>query len=495
MKEAVTIGLDLGTTGCKAVALGAAGTPLHAATATYPLKTDASGRAEQDPAALWRAVCGALQTLSDKLGGHSVMGLALSGAMHSVLPLGQDLEPLTDATTWADSRAVDYPARLRERTDPAALYTHTGCPLETPYHPVRLNWLREAQGDVFTRTHKVAALKDFILLQLTGRLVTDVGLASTTGLLDIHSLAWHLPALELSGIRAEHLPDLLLPTEQAGTVTRAAAAATGLPAGLPIFPGSSDGGLANLGAGVTTPGQTILTLGTSGAVRQVTDRPQHDLETGARATQHLTWCYVLTEGRYFAGGAINNGGLMLEWLRRTLYSELPKAEGFDRLLTESAGATSSDIVCLPYLTGERTPHWDAELRASFVGIAEHHSRIDLVWAGLEGVAFCLADVFDLVEPSAYPVQLSGGAARAPFLAQLITDTLGVACEPNDVADASALGAAVIAQVGLGQATLSEGAARLAHAPTERLEPNPDAHTHYAKKRERAHRLLAALRQA
>lgn len=485
VKQVVTIGLDAGTTGCKAVALSPAGQLLETTSGTYPLKTDASGRAEQDPEAIWSAVCKALRSLAKRLPDHHIAGIALSGAMHSVLPLSSNYQPLTDAITWADSRASDYPERLRERTDPAALYARTGCPLETPYHPARLNWLHDSQPDVFAKTHTFAALKDFLVLRLSGTLMTDIGLASTTGLFDIYTLTWQDQALVLAGIGPDKLPEFGLPTDRAGTLTDAAATATGLPAGLPIFLGSSDGGLANLGSGVVRAGETILTLGTSGAVRQVADAPQLD-------PNQLTWCYVLGEGHYFAGGAINNGGLTLEWLRRTFYSELPSQAGFAKLLEESAEAASSDLICLPYLTGERTPHWDADLRASFFGIGEHHTRADLVRAGLEGVAFCLADVFELVRPSDRPVQLSGGAARAPFLAQLLTDTLGVPTETNDVADASALGAAVIAQVGLGLTTLSEAAARLAHASQARLEPNPEAHAHYREKRARARNLLEAV---
>lgn len=492
--ETLTIGLDIGTTGCKAVALAAGGEPLATTSATYPLLTDASGRAEQEPEALWSAVCRALLELTERLRGATtatttttaIEGLALSGAMHSVLPLDKNLAPLANALTWADSRASDAPKALRERTDEGALYRLTGCPLQTPYHPARLSWLQEAHPELTRRSRYFVALKDFIALQLCGHLSTDHGLASTTGLLDIHTLSWQGEALSLAGISAERLPELRRPTDRAGTLKRAAAEATGLPAGLPIFLGSSDGGLANLGSGVAKPGETILTLGTSGAVRQVATTPQLD-------DRALTWCYVLTEGHYFAGGAINNGGLTLEWLRRTFYKDLPKEEGFTQLLADSAHAPSGELICLPYLTGERTPHWDAELRASFFGVGEYHARADLVRAGLEGVACCLADVFDLIKPSALPVQLTGGAARAPFLAQLITDALGARTEANHVADASALGAAMLAQVGLGMTTLTGAAERAAEVAQTRLEPDPEAHAHYREKRARARRLLEATR--
>ncbi len=481
---AITLGLDIGTTGCKVVALSPTGKILGEASATYPLLTDASGQAEQDPYAIWQAVCQSLQNLSGQLSHSGVpqpAGLSLSGAMHSILPLGAHAEPLGNALTWADSRAKG------PVTDGAEdIYEKTGCPLETPYHPARLRWFRKTQPGLFHRTRTFVSLKDYVAYRLTGTLATDIGMASTTGLLDIREAHWYKGALTLAGISADVLPELTSPTAQLGTVTPEAAAATGLEPGTAIFTGTSDGGLANLGSGVVRPGETVVTVGTSGAVRQVADAPQ-------LGPEGLTWCYLLAENRYFAGGAINNGGLALEWLRATLYSELSEDEGFKRLLEGAAEAAPSSVICLPYLTGERTPHWDASLRGAVFGVGKAHGRADLARAGLEGVAFCLADVYDLLRPNEQPVQLTGGVTRSPFWAQLITDTLGVRTELNRVADASAIGAALLAQIALGWTTF-EGAAQLASTGERTLlTPDPEKHAVLSEKRRRAHTLLAATR--
>ncbi len=478
-----TLGLDVGTTGCKVVALSPAGKVLRVESATYPLLTDASGRAEQDLDAIWAAVCRSLRGVSEFLRGSGLKpaGLSLSGAMHSILPLGAHAQPLGNAVTWADSRAEELVIESA-----GGIYERTGCPLETPYHPARLRWLKETQPELFARTRTFISIKDYVAYRLTGTLATDIGMASTTGLLDIYKASWHEGALELAGITADVLPELVSPTAQLGTLTPEAVAATGLPAGTPVFAGTSDGGLANLGSGVARPGETVVTVGTSGAVRQAADTPQ-------LGSEGLTWCYLLSENRYFAGGAINNGGLALEWLRATLYSEFPKREGFKQLLRNAAEAAPSDIICLPYLTGERTPHWDASLRGAMFGVGKSHTRADLARAGLEGVAFCLADVYSLLRPNAQPVQLTGGVTRSPFWAQLITDTLGAKTELNRVADASAIGAALLAQIALGWATF-EGAARVASVGERTLlTPDPEKHTALNEKRRRAHALLAATR--
>lgn len=477
-----TLGLDLGTTGCKVVALGPEGDVLGGAAATYPLLTDASGRAEQDPAAIWKAACTVLRELTGELG-PNFSGLALGGAMHSVLPLGADGEPLSHALTWADSRADKL--RLPE-AELNELYRRTGCPGEVPYHPARLRWLRGADPELFRKTAKVAALKDFVGYRLTGTLATDVGMASTTGLHKLRGEGWDEGALEAAGITREMLPEPLEPTAQLGLLTADAASLTGLEAGLPVFAGSSDGALANLGSGVVRPGETVVTVGTSGAVRRVVAEPWLNEE-------RLTWCYRFGRGRLFAGGAVNNGGLALEWLRATLYGDLPKDEGFDRLLDDAAHAAPSELVCLPYLTGERTPHWDAALRGGFFGLGKHHTRADLARAGLEGVAFSLADVFDLLGPDGRRVQLSGGVTRNPFWAQLLTDALGVETELNTVADASAVGTALLAQIALGWRTFEDAAREVADEVRPTLTPDVGAHDRLKGKRRRAQALLQATR--
>ena len=485
--EALTLGLDIGTTGCKAVALSPTGKVLGLKSVTYPLLTDRSGRAEQDPHAIWQAVCQSLKELSGWLAEQRLprpAGMALGGAMHSILPLGENMQPLGNALTWADSRAEKFV--LDDRAASLRLYEATGCPLETPYHPARLRWFRAAQPELFSRTRTFVSIKDYIAYRLTGTLATDFGMASTTGLLDIHKVRWFDDALALAGISAAALPELIKATDQPGTLTPGAAAATGLAAGTAVLPGSSDGGLANLGSGVVRPGETVVTVGTSGAVRQVATAPQLDPEG-------LTWCYLLTEGRYFAGGAINNGGLALEWLRATLYSELPQAEGFEQLLKDAAGVKPSKIICLPYLTGERTPHWDASLRASMFGVGRYHTRADLARAGLEGVAFSLADVYELLKPNLLPVQLAGGVTRSPFWAQLLTDVLGTKTKLNPVADASGIGAALFAQVALGWVNLEEAAQLVSEGAKTELTPDPENHARLKEKRAQAQALLKATR--
>ena len=473
---ALLIGLDLGTTSCKAVALTAEGRLLAAASTTYSLQWPQPGWAEQDVWKVWRGTAEALQALAAQLLPAQVTGICLSGAMHSLFPVDDEATPLAPAMAWADNRAAPQATALSARTDPHTLYQRTGCPLCSTYHVARLRWWFEQALQVAQRATRFIAIKDWILHRLTGVWATDLSMASATGLLDIHRLAWDEEALSLAGVSVERLPPLVVASTVVGELTKRAADETGLPAGIPVVAGGSDGGLANLGAGAVTSGQVVVTVGTSGAIRRVLDYPWLDEE-------ERTWCYVLMEGRWFAGGAINNGGLALQWVRERFYPELPAEAGYEQLLTDAAAIPpgAGGVLMLPYFTGERSPHWNAAARAIIYGLGLEHSRAHVARATLEAVAFCLADVWQALaegnEP-AEPARLTGGIVRAPIWVQILADVLGIPLAPVQIADASALGAAILGHWALGNIpALAEGGAlpRLDLI----LEPDPQRHAFYS----------------
>jgi gluconokinase len=326
------------------------------------------------------------------------------------------------------------------------------------------------------------ALKDWVFWRLTGVWLTDVGLASTTGLLDLHRLDWDREALGLAGVDASRLPALAAPDAVGGALS-SAAAITGLPAGLPVVPGTSDGGTANLGAGAVRPGQTVITVGTSGAVRRLAAEPWLD-------PAERTWCYVLSAGRWFAGGAINNGGLALQWVRERFYGDVPGEAGYERLLQEAAAVPpgAEGVRVLPYFAGERSPHWNPLARAVISGLGLEHSRAHVARAALEGVAYCLADVWAaLGSPASAGARLTGSIARNPVWAQILADVLGAQLEADEAADASAVGGALLAHVALGHHASLEDAANRS-VTSEIYLPDIDRHAAYA----RVHREFQAL---
>lgn len=435
------IGLDLGTTNCKAVAMGPAGEVAASAARGYAMRSPRPGWAEQDVQEVWEGVVESLRSLASRAPVGEIAGLSLSGAMHSLLPVDKDGAPLGLAMTWADQRSAGKAEALRARTDAVALYQRTGCPLQALYYPAKLRWWVEEAESVAGRAAKFVAIKDWILFRLTGSWATDHSLASATGLQDISRLVWDEEALALAGVGAERLPALISPLEQVGKITPKAAQLSGLPAGLPVIAGASDGALANLGAGAALPGQTVITVGTSGAIRHLVDRPRLD-------PRQRTWCYILAEGRWFAGGAINNAGLAVQWVRDRFYPELPGEEGFLKLLADAAGIApgAEGAILVPYFTGERNPHWDSSARAVLSGLALGHNRAHIARAVLEGVAFCLADVWEALNVAGdvhEPVRLTGGITQSHLWAQILADVLGVSLVAVEAADASAIGAAML----------------------------------------------------
>ncbi len=437
----VTIGLDLGTTGCKAVAVNQDGHVLGRDAAEYPLIRLEEGQAEQDALVVYEAACAALRGLTAKLEIRP-SALALSGAMHSLLPVDAAGIPIANALTWADTRPGLVLEKLRANHDPLEVYARTGCPLQTPFHPAKLVWLREAHPEVFKSAARFIAIKDFVAYRLTGRWAADVSLASTTGLFNLHTQIWDADLLELAGVDESRVLEVIDSLETHGEVSASAARETGLPRGLRVVAGGSDGALANLGAGVIAPGSSVITIGTSGALRRAVAEPLLD-------PQARTWCYRLSKNHLFAGGAINNAGLLLEWLRDAFYREFDRDAGFEALLLEAANISpgADGLTVLPYLTGERSPHWRSDLEFTLHGAHLRHTRAHIARAALESIAFCLADIRAITGTDG-AIKLTGGITRSPTWMQTLSDVLETPLEPVDAADASAIGAATIARANL-----------------------------------------------
>jgi gluconokinase len=239
--------------------------------------------------------------------------------------------------------------------------------------------------------------------------------------------------------------------------------------------GASDGALANLGVAVTRPGQMVITIGTSGAVRRMVAAPWCD-------PAERTWCYLLNDDRWFAGGAINNGGMTLQWAHDHYYKEEP-GDGYARLMEEIEAVPpgAEGVRLLPYFTGERSPHWNANATAALLGLRLAHTRAHIARAALEGVAFCLADVWQALAAAGPPpetVALTGGILRSPAWAQLLADVLGVELRALEATDASALGAARLAHAALGNASALDPVPP-DPATQQRYVPDPERHKLYA----------------
>lgn len=469
----VVIGVDIGTTSTKSVAFDPAGAQLASASAGYELHEPAPGRAEQDPDDIVSAVLATVRAVVAELD-RPVSALSFSSAMHSLVGLDPSGRPLTPLLTWADSRAAVQAERVRSTAAGLALHRRTG----TPVHPMaplpKLIWFREQEPALHGQVRHWVGIKEYVLLRLCGALVVDHSIASGTGLMDLERLAWDAEALQLAGITAEQLPDLVPTTTVLPGLTGPAAEATALPASTPVVVGAGDGPLANLGLGAVAPGVAACSIGTSGALRVMVERPAVDPLGGV-------FCYALTQDRWVVGGSINNGGVVLQWTGEALAPDLGESPEEELLaLAATAPVGSGGLIMLPYLLSERAPHWSALPRGAYVGLTSEHRREHLVRAALEGVCQQLALVLHSMRAAGNEVReirATGGFARSPLWRQMLADALGIEIRFPAGHQGSSFGAALLGMQALGLIESVEVAAELVRID-DVVRPDPAAAARY-----------------
>ncbi len=402
--------------------------------------------------------------------------LCLSGAMHGLLALDARDQPLAPVYTWADSQSEKQAARLKQDCDSHTLYSRTGCPIHSTYFPAKIQWLKECQPAVYKAAARFVSVKEFVIHELTGRWVIDTSLASGTGLLNIHTQDWDELALQAAEIRREHLSLLVPPTTKIDRLVSRAADDLGLPVDTSVIVGANDAALSSLGVGAVNPHVLVIMIGTSGAVRLLTDQPRLD-------ERERTWCYVLDKTHYLVGGAINNAGIALNWFADGFVK--PQDDGtYDRLIQEAAqiGPGANGLVFLPFLAGERNPGWNAKARGVLFGLSLHHGRAHVVRAILESVAYRLRSVFEAVEELTGPaveIRASGGFLRSPLWVQILADALGRPIGVPLTRNTSAIGAALLGWHALGEMDDLQQVADMAPL-TATVQPDAQVHAVYSR---------------
>ena len=479
MTQPCVLGLDVGTSGARAVLYALDGKPLSESHHNYPLETPRPGMAEQDPEKVWTAIARASTEAVQKApSGIAVEAIGVSTIFHTLLATDARGKPVTRSITWADNRARRQVEQLRQEIDATALYRRTGCPLHPMYLPGKIRWLREEAFDQFSRVACFGSIKDEVLARLTGRRVVDRSVASASGLYNLSQSAWDNAILDSIGVTADRLPSVVEPTDRVGGLSSAAARALGLPNGTPVIAGAGDGVLSSLGSGAIAPGQMTVMIGTSGATRLAASRPILD-------DHGRTWCYYLAKGCWIVGAAINNGGLACHWVRENLLPGTTSSpDEFDFATLEAqaqqARVGSGGVIFLPFLTGERSPFWNASARGLIVGLAAHHGPSHVARSVFEGVSFRMRSIVEALDQTAGPTheyRAAGGFTRSSFWLQLLCDVIGQAMRLPTVDEASAFGAAGLAMLGIGAATSLADITNLVEVkpgPT----PNLDNHAVY-----------------
>jgi xylulokinase len=474
VSEARIIGIDVGTSSAKGVAIDEHGAVLAEAEHPIPISRPHPGWSEQDPEDWWAATTSVL----DRLGGDAADGIGLSGQMHGLVVLGADHRPLRPAILWNDGRSQPQASAIEDQLGIERLVALSGNRALAGFTAPKLTWLAEHEPDVHRRIERILLPKDYVRYRLTGELATDVSDASGTVLLDVGRRAWSPELTEAFAVDPGWLPAL-----------HESQAVTGeTPAGVRVAAGAGDQAAGALGVGVTDNGSPAsLVLGTSGVIftarNAFTPDPQGRLHA---------FCHALPNTWHVMGVILSAAGA-LSWLAGTLGA----ADDIAGLLEQAAAwpAGVEGLTFAPYLSGERTPYPDGNLRGGFVGLGLRHDRGALTRAVLEGVAYALRDGLDLIAATGRRPQMarvSGGGARSELWLKILASVLELPLERMESEAGAAYGAALLGGVGPGVFADARTAAQAGVRTSGRVEPDPAWVEAYAALRPRYQALYPAL---
>ncbi len=473
------LGVDIGTTSTKAVLYRETGEIIAQSNQGYDLHTPDVRTAEQNPDDIYQAVLHVIrETVKEsEIDKKDLSFISFSSAMHSLIAMDEDNKAITPCITWADNRSSHWAAKIKNEWNGHDVYLRTG----TPIHPMsplsKITWLEQEQPETAEKTKKYIGIKEYVFYQFFGDYVMDYSLGSATGMMNLEELAWDKGALEMAGISADKLPRLVPTTESFTNCHSEIAEDLGIAPDTKFIIGASDGVLSNIGVNAIKEGDVAITIGTSGAIRTVIPKPRTD-------QKGRIFCYALTEDHWVIGGPVNNGGMVLRWIRDELAaSEVETAKRLNidayEVLTAIAKQVepgSNGLLFHPFLAGERAPLWNANVRGSFIGLTLNHKKEHMVRAALEGVIFNLYSVFlALVEVMDEPVKsikATGGFSKSELWRQMMADIFDQNVIVPKSYESSCLGACLLGLYAEGKIDSFDVVEELIGF-THEHEPNPD----------------------
>jgi xylulokinase len=468
---AYVIGIDSSTTATKAVLIDEAGAVAGIGVAEYGYDVPRPLWSEQDPALWWGGTVAAIRSVlaASRVAGSDVAAIGLTGQMHGAVLLDASSEVLRPAILWNDQRTADACDEIRRAVGPERLIQITGNDALPGFTAPKLVWVRDNEPEVWARIAHVLLPKDYVRLRLTGDYALDKADGAGTLLFDLAARDWSAEVLDALRIDSGWMPPTHEGPEVTGTITRKAAAATGLREGTPVVAGGGDQAANAVGVGAVSVGTVALSLGTSGVVFATTDGPTSD----PRGQVHA-FCHAVP-GKWHLMTVMLSAAGSLRWFR----DSLAPGVDFGELAASAADVTpgSDGLLFLPYLTGERSPHPDPLARGAFVGLTVSHERRHLTRAVLEGVAFGLRDGLDqmigagMTAPT--QVRASGGGTASPVWRQILADVLRADLATVSTSEGAAYGAGLLAAVGAGWFTTVEAAAGALVSATVVATPGAD----------------------
>ncbi len=446
---------DLGTSGNKVSLYDNNGNLISSSFYGYDTYYPQKGYVEQNSEDWWEAVKNSTRELlkKSKISKNEIACITFSGHMMSALPVDKKCNPLDNSIIWADTRGIKQAERLCNIVDAEEIYKITGHRCSPNYSAAKIMWLMDNKKEVYKNAYKFLHVKDFIIGRLTGTFVTDYSDASGMNLLDINNLNWSKALLDASEIDCEKLPALRASTDVAGEITAKAAREIDLLAGTPVIVGGGDGPCAAMGAGVINEGSAYNYIGSSSWIGVSSTKPVMDKEM-----RTFNWVH-LDKNRYCPTGTMQAAGGSYSWLKDRLYppgTDITKEDiNLYKVMdaeAEKAPAGSEGLIYLPYLLGERSPHWNPDARGAFIGLAYKHSREHIIRAVLEGITFNLKIILNTFETqlSISSIKVIGGGTKGILWQQILADIYEMpVLIPQFLEEATSLGAAIAGGVGIG----------------------------------------------
>jgi len=475
---ALLMGIDIGTSSVKALLMDERGRQLGLAQEAYDIRVPAPGYAEQDPDQWWELACRASRAAVARAGvaADRIAAVGLSGQMHGLVALDEDGRPVRPAMIWCDQRSAAQKRKLERILPPEEMGRLVQNPAATGFQLLSLMWLRENEPDVYRRVRAVLLPKDYVRYRLTGRIGTETTDASGTSAFSVAERRWSAELLAKLELDPALFPAVSEPWQIGGTVTPAAAAEAGLSPGTPIVFGGADQAMQAVGNGIVDPGTVSCTIGTGGQLFTPIDSPVYDHELRTHTYIHAV------PDRWYLLGASMSAGLSLKWLagqvlHRGDYAALDE-------LAANVPAGSGDLLFLPYLTGDRTPHMDPSAKGMFFGLALNHSAGHLIRAVLEGVAFSMRDSLEIFKALGVRMDrliVSGGGARSPLWKTILADVLEADVYTSTMKEQACVGAALVAGVGTGvYESVREACRSVVRIADDPMRPNAAHRGTYAR---------------
>ena len=471
VNKPLLLGLDVSTTGAKALLVDLKGQVVSSATMPLSLSTPRPLWSEQNPEDWWDGIVKSTRSALKKAGatGGDIAAVGLTGQMHGLVLLDENGAVLRPAMLWNDQRTANQCNTIRERLGKERLIQITGNDALTGFTAPKILWVQENEPEVYAQVRHILLPKDYIRYRLTDAFGMDRAGGAGTLLFDLKARTWSLEVLAALEIPADWLPPTFEGPDVTGLITAVAAQATGLSAGTLVVGGGGDQAAQATGVGAVEPGIIALTLGTSGVVFATTAAPLVEPEGRLHA-----FCHTVPDKWHFMGVMLSAAG-SLQWYHDQIAPDM----SFDELVNEAANVPpgSEGLFFMPYLSGERTPHPDPLARGAWIGLTLRHTRAHMTRAVLEGVAFGIKDSFTLIQEAGLgaveQVRISGGGAKSPLWRQIMANVLGVELVTVNTTEGAAFGAALLAGVGAGLYASVGEACRAAIEMTGKTEPDAD----------------------